>query len=198
MPVKTAADLIALAKAKRGKLSFGSYGIGSSNHLVAELFNSMAGIEANHIPYRGSAPMMTDLIGGRIHLRVRWDRDHARLYSSNTVRCSACPPPNAHRPSRWADDLRIGRSGVRSLGLVCPVRAGGHPPGRVDLLNGKLNAALAPPEVRENFLKMGNVPVGGGPDVLAAKVQAELDEMDGDRAREEHPHRAISRNSDHG
>src|SRR3954467_12027869 len=66
LPVRTAADLIALAKAKPGELSFGSYGTGSSNHLVAELFNRMAGIQANHIPYRGSAPMMTDLIGGRI------------------------------------------------------------------------------------------------------------------------------------
>ena len=66
VPAKTAAELIALAKAKPGTLSFGSYGNGSSNHLVAELFNTMAGIETNHIPYRGSAPMMTDLIGGRI------------------------------------------------------------------------------------------------------------------------------------
>jgi tripartite-type tricarboxylate transporter receptor subunit TctC len=66
VPVKTAADLIALARTKPGELSFGSYGIGSSNHLVAELLNTMADIETNHIPYRGSAPMMTDLIGGRI------------------------------------------------------------------------------------------------------------------------------------
>ena len=66
VPVKNAADLIALAKAKPGQLSFGSYGTGSNNHLIAELLNSMAGIQTNHIPYRGSAPMMTDLIGGRI------------------------------------------------------------------------------------------------------------------------------------
>src|SRR4029079_15613845 len=66
VPVKTVGDLIALAKAKRGELSFGSYGIGRTQHPVAELLNSMAGIEANHIPYRGSPPMMTDLIGGRI------------------------------------------------------------------------------------------------------------------------------------
>src|SRR5262249_47869544 len=66
VPVKNAADLIALAKSKPGALSFGSYGTGSINHLVAELLNSMAGISTNHVPYRGSAPMMTDLIGGRI------------------------------------------------------------------------------------------------------------------------------------
>src|SRR3954470_11526646 len=80
VPVKTAADLVALAKAKPGTLSFGSYGTGSSNHLVAELLNTMAGIETNHIPYRGSAPMMTDLIGGPYPVRVRRHRGDAGLY----------------------------------------------------------------------------------------------------------------------
>ena len=78
VPVRTATDLIALAKAKPGTLSFGSYGNGSSNHLVAELFNTMAGIETNHIPYRGSAPMMTDLIGGRIQFAFDGIVDHHR------------------------------------------------------------------------------------------------------------------------
>ena len=61
LPVKTVADLIALARSKPGELSFGTWGNGSINHLAAELFNSMAKIQANHIPYRGSAPVMTDL-----------------------------------------------------------------------------------------------------------------------------------------
>src|SRR3954466_4894016 len=86
LPVKTAADLIALAKAKPGELSFGSYGTGSSNHLVAELFNSMAGIQANHIPYRGSAPMMTDLIGGRIQYAFDGVATTLGYIRSNTVR----------------------------------------------------------------------------------------------------------------
>src|SRR5262245_26524028 len=59
-------DLIDLAHARRGKLSYASYGTGSINHLAAELFNAMAEIQANHVPYRGSAPALTDLIAGRI------------------------------------------------------------------------------------------------------------------------------------
>src|SRR4030081_1190458 len=86
VPVKTAADLVALAKAKPGTLSFGSYGTGSSNHLVAELLNTMAGIETNHIPYRGSAPMMTDLIGGRIQFAFDGIATTIGYVRSNMVR----------------------------------------------------------------------------------------------------------------
>src|SRR5262249_38493279 len=67
LPAKSVTELIALARSRPGELSFGSYGTGSINHLGAELFNSMAGIQANHVPYRGSAPAMTDLIAGRLH-----------------------------------------------------------------------------------------------------------------------------------
>ena len=66
LPVKNVSDLIALGRSRAGELSFGSYGTGSINHLGAELFNSMAKIQANHVPYRGSAPAMTDLIAGRL------------------------------------------------------------------------------------------------------------------------------------
>src|SRR5215475_6707796 len=66
LPARTVKELIALGRSRPGELSFGSYGTGSINHLGAELFNSMAGIQANHVPYRGSAPAMTDLIAGRI------------------------------------------------------------------------------------------------------------------------------------
>src|SRR5258708_17656357 len=86
VPVKTAADLIALAKSKPGVLSFGSYGTGSNNHLVAELLNTMAGMETSHIPYRGSAPMMTDLIGGRIQFAFDGVATTVGYIRSNTVR----------------------------------------------------------------------------------------------------------------
>ena len=66
LPAKSVAEFIALAQSKPGQLSFGSYGTGSINHLGAELFNSMAHIQTNHVPYRGSAPALTDLVGGRL------------------------------------------------------------------------------------------------------------------------------------
>src|SRR3954447_20151551 len=110
LPVKTAADLIALAKAKPGELSFGSYGTGSSNHLVAELFNSMAGIQANHIPYRGSAPMMTDLIGGRIQYAFDGVATTLGYIRGGTVRLLGVS--SAKRSAVLPDDPTIAESAV--------------------------------------------------------------------------------------
>ena len=175
VPVKTAADLIALAKTKPGELSFGSYGTGSSNHLVAELFNTMAGIETSHVPYRGSAPMMTDVIGGRIQFAFDGIASTLGYVRSNTVRLLGVS--TAKRSPVLPDEPTISESAVPGFeatvwfAMFAPA---GTPKDVVDLLNRKINEALAPAEVRESFLKLGNEPVGGGPDVLAAQVQSEL------------------------
>ncbi len=175
VPVKTAADLIALAKAKPDELAFGSYGTGSSNHLVAELLNSMAGIKTNHIPYRGSAPMMTDLIGGRIQFAFDGIAVTLGYIRASTVRLLGVS--TAKRSPVLPDEPTIAEFAVPGFeasvwfGLFAPA---GTPKAVVDLLNSKVNAALAPPEVKESFLRVGNEPVGGGPEVLAAKVQTEL------------------------
>jgi tripartite-type tricarboxylate transporter receptor subunit TctC len=176
VPVKSAADLIALAKAKPGALAFGSYGNGSSNHLIAELFNTMAGIETNHIPYRGSAPMMTDLIGGRIQFAFDGIATTHGYVHSNTVRLLGVS--TAKRSPILPDGPTIAESAVPGFeasvwfALFAPA---GTPKAAIDLLNSKVNVALATAEVKENFLRVGNEPVGGGPEVLAAKVQAELE-----------------------
>jgi len=175
VPVKTAANLIALAKTKPGELSFGSYGTGSSNHLVAELLNTLAGIETNHIPYRGSAPMMTDVIGGRIQFAFDGVAATLGYIRSNTVRMLGVS--SLKRSPVLPDEPTISESAVPGFeamvwfGLFAPA---GTPKVVVDLLNSKVNAALAPPEVREGFLNIGNEPAGGGPEILAATVQAEL------------------------
>ena len=70
VPAKTTAELIALAKASLVNLHTARTAPGSNNHLASELLNSMAGIQTDHIPYRGSAPLLTDLIGGRIHFAL--------------------------------------------------------------------------------------------------------------------------------
>ena len=154
VPVKTAADLIALAKTKPGELSFGSYGTGSSNHLVAELFNTMAGIETSHVPYRGSAPMMTDVIGGRIQFAFDGIASTLGYVRSNTVRLLGVS--TAKRSPVLPDEPTISESAVPGFEATVWF------------------AMFAPAEVRESFLKLGNEPVGGGPDVLAAQVQSEL------------------------
>jgi len=175
VPVKSAADLIALAKRQPGTLSFGSYGTGSSNHLVAELLNTMAGIETRHIPYRGSAPMMADVIGGRIQFAFDGIAVTLGYIRGGTVRSLGVS--TSKRSPVLPDEPTIAEAAVPGFeasvwfGLFAPA---GTPKAVVDLLNSKVNAALAPAEVRDAFLKVGNEPVGGGPDVLAAKVQSEL------------------------
>ena len=134
VPVKTAADLIALAKAKPGDAVVRFVRQRQQQSPVAELFNTMAGIQANHIPYRGSAPMMTDLIGGRIQFAfdgvattlgyIRQQHDAAaRRVTASARRCcpmsrrSPNPPFRDSTASVWFGFVRAGRhaQGRRSI-----------------------------------------------------------------------------------
>ncbi|MFL6798271.1 MAG: Bug family tripartite tricarboxylate transporter substrate binding protein [Xanthobacteraceae bacterium] len=175
VPVKNTAELVGLAKEKPGDLSFGSYGIGSSNHLVAELLNTMAGIQSTHVPYRGSAPMMTDLIGGRIQFAFDGVAATLGYIRGGSVRMLGIS--SSKRTPLHPDEPTIAESAVPGFdasvwfGLFAPA---GTPQSAVALLNAKINAVLALPEVQEGFLRVGNEPVGGGPEVLAAQVQSEL------------------------
>ena len=175
VPAKTAAELIALAKAKPGEIAFGSYGTGSINHLAAELLNSMTGISTNHIPYRGSAPMMTDLIGGRLQFAFDGVSTTLGYIRAGTVRMLAVS--GSKRTPVHPDAPTISESAAPGFdagiwfGLFAPA---GTPQPAVELLSSKVNAILALPEVKEGLLKLGLEPEGGGPDVLARRVQSEL------------------------
>jgi tripartite-type tricarboxylate transporter receptor subunit TctC len=172
---KSAKELIALVKAKPGELSFGSYGTGSINHLGGELFNSMAGIQANHIPYRGSAPMLTDLIAGRIHFAFDGVSTSLGYIQAGTVRLLGVAGTN--RSPIHPDQPTISESALPGFdttvwfGLFAPAAT---PKAVVDLLNQKANAAVAAPGVKESLAKLGIETVGGGPEVLAKRVQTEM------------------------
>jgi tripartite-type tricarboxylate transporter receptor subunit TctC len=176
VPAKNAKELIALAKSKPGELAFGSYGTGSINHLAGELFNSMAGIQANHIPYRGSAPMMTDLIGGR--LQYAFDGVATTLGYIQNKTVTMLGVSGTSRSSVHPDEPTISEAAVPGFdvmiwfGLFAPAKT---PKAVVDLLNTRVNTILANPELKASFLKLGLEPMGGGSDVLAAKVQSEMD-----------------------
>jgi tripartite-type tricarboxylate transporter receptor subunit TctC len=175
LPAKSAKDLIALARSKPGELSFGSYGTGSINHLGGELFNAMAGIQTNHIPYRGSAPMLTDLIGGRIHYAFDGVSTSLGYIQSASVRLLGVA--GTSRSSLHPEAPTISESALPGFdtmvwfGLFAPAAT---PKPIVALLNQKANAALGAPGVKESFTKLGIEPAGGGPEILAKKVQAEM------------------------
>jgi tripartite-type tricarboxylate transporter receptor subunit TctC len=175
LPVKSVIELIALAKSKRGRVSFGSYGTGSINHLGAELFNSMAGIEASHVPYRGSAPAMTDLIAGRLDYLFDGVSTSIGDIEAGTIRTLGIAGPR--RSPVLPDVSTIAESGLPGFdtsvwfGLFAPA---GTPKPVVGLLNRKMNAVLSLATTKEALEKLGIDPAGGAPEVLAAKVQSEM------------------------
>jgi len=175
LPAKSVKEFIALAREKPGQLSFGSYGTGSINHLGAELFNSMAKIQTNHVPYRGSAPALVDLIGGRIDFTfdgVSTSLDHVR---SGTLRLLGVA--GSHRSPVLPDAPTVSEAGVPGFdtsvwfALFAPAHT---PKVAVDKINAKMNAVLASPQVKEAFVRLGFETVGGTPEVLATRVKTEM------------------------
>ena len=175
LPAKSVSELITLARSRPGELSFGSFGTGSINHLAAELFNSMAGIKANHIPYRGSAPALTDLIAGRLHYTFDGVSTSLGYVQAGTIRALAITSPA--RSPVVADQPTIAESGLPGFdtvtwsGLFAPA---GTPKAVVELVNRKASAVLTSPRTRESFAKLGMEAVGGSADGLARKVEVEL------------------------
>lgn len=175
VPARSVKELIALAKSKPGELAFGSYGVGSSNHLATELFNSMAGIQANHIPYRGSAPMMTDLIGGRIQYAFDGVSTTVGYIQNKTVTMlgvSGISRSPIHPDARTVSEAAVpGYDVTVWFALFAPAKTS---KAVIDLVNSRVNTVLADPEVKAGFLRLGLEPLGGTSDFLAAKVQAEM------------------------
>jgi tripartite-type tricarboxylate transporter receptor subunit TctC len=164
-----------LARGRPGELSFGSYGTGSINHLGAELFKSMAGIRASHVPYRGSAPALTDLVAGRLHYLFDGVSTSLGYIQAGTVRTLGVAGPQ--RTAILPAAPTIAESGLPGFdtmvwfGLFAPA---GTPKPIIDILNAKSNAVLALPAVKEGLAMLGIDAVGGSPEILAAKVVAEL------------------------
>jgi tripartite-type tricarboxylate transporter receptor subunit TctC len=188
LPANSVSEFVALARSKPGQLSFGSYGNGSINHLGAELFNSMAKIETKHIPYRGSAPALTDLIGGQLDYTFDGVSTSLGYVQAGTLRLLGVAAPN--RSPVLPDAPTISEAGVPGFdttvwfGLFAPART---PKAITDLLNSKTNAVLSSQEVKDSFQRLGFEAMGGGPDVLAKRVQMELQKW-ADLVREKNIH----------
>jgi tripartite-type tricarboxylate transporter receptor subunit TctC len=174
-PAKTAADLVAMERAQPGKLNYGSFGTGSINHLAGELFNAMGRIQANHIPYRGSAPAQTDLIAGRLQFMFSSGSALLSYFENKTMKLLGVAGDE-----RWPvlpTYPTISESGVPGYeasvwyGLFAPANT---PKPIVDLLNSKMNAVLTNPKVAESFTKFGIHAQGGTPDMLGRRVQTEI------------------------
>lgn len=173
-PYKSPRDIVAAAKANPGKLTFGSGGNGNSGHLSAELFKSVAKIDAQHVPYKGNSPAMIDLIGGR--LDFMFDNGAVPHILGGKVRGLAVA---SERRLASVPDIptfdELGMPGVHLstwFGLAVPK---GTPAPIVDKLNKALTAALQKPDVSKRLIDMGAEPKTSTPAEFASFWKREID-----------------------
>ncbi|QOL48973.1 Bug family tripartite tricarboxylate transporter substrate binding protein [Massilia litorea] len=167
-------ELVALAKARPGKLTYASAGNGTTVHLAAELFNSMAGVDIVHVPYKGSAPAVTDLMGGQVD--IMFDSLSSAKPYVESGRLKALAVTTAKRSSVFPNVPTISESGLPGYELsgwyavFVPART---PKPIVDRLNAELVKALKQANVRARFAQIGAEPVGSSPQELAATLKTE-------------------------
>ena len=176
LPVNSVADLIKLAKAKPGSINFASSGNGTSIHLSGELFKTMAGVDMTHVPYKGSAPALTDLIGGQV--QVMFDNLPSSLPYIKAGKLRAIAVTSSKRAPALPDVPTISESGLPGFdasswfGILAPA---GTPPAVVARLNTEVNKWLQTPEAKEQLLAQGAQAAGGAPEQFAAFIRSETD-----------------------
>jgi tripartite-type tricarboxylate transporter receptor subunit TctC len=174
LPAKTLKEFIALAKAEPGKINFASAGSGSGIHLGTELLAYMAGIKMTHIPYKGSAPALTDLIGGHVALYFSSLPPAIGLVKDGKVRALAVTGPTRSKVfpdlPTVAEAALPGFEAVLHYGIVAPA---GTPRPVVDKLNGAMRVALALPEVQARIDTDGAEPMASTPEQYAADIDRE-------------------------
>ena len=175
LPVKSVGEFIAYAKAHPGEINYASGGNGSSAHLSAELFKSMTGIRMNHVPYKGSTPALTDLIGGQVQVMIGNLPPMLQHVKSGKLRALAVTTlkryPGLPEVPTVAESGLPGFETVAWFGLFAPA---GTPKDIVARLNREVNAIVAQPEVRERLLGLGMEPALGTPEDYTARQAADI------------------------
>jgi tripartite-type tricarboxylate transporter receptor subunit TctC len=175
-PAKNVAELIALIKAKPDSVSFASSGNGQSTHLAAELFSSMAGVRMTHVPYKGSAPALNDLIAGQVPLM--FDTMLSAMPHVKAGKLRALAITGVQRSPAAPDVPTIAESGLAGYqayawnGVMVPV---GTPPAVVARLSEELKAALAQPAVQERFAAQGFSAIWTSPADTSSFLKAEVE-----------------------
>ena len=175
LPARTVPELIAYAKANPGKIAYGSTGNGSISHLTAEYFKSATGVDMQHIPYKGDAPLINDLLAGRV--QVAFGTAVSFLEHVKAGKLHALAVTDA-RPSPIAPNLPTVAAAVPNFealqwfGFFAPR---GVPRDVVTRVNADINKVLQMPEVAERFRQAGVAVAGGTPDVFAGFVRKDAD-----------------------
>jgi tripartite-type tricarboxylate transporter receptor subunit TctC len=174
VPARSVAELVAYLKANPGKVNFGTAGNGASNHLSAEYFRSVAGVDMVHVPYKGSPPAVTDLLGGQIS--VMFETGPLTVPHVKTGKLRALAVASAQRSSALPELVTIAESGypgfeaVGWAGLLAPA---GTPREIVTRVNAEMVRSLAMPELKERFVAMGAELVSSTPEEFDAYIRSE-------------------------
>jgi tripartite-type tricarboxylate transporter receptor subunit TctC len=175
VPAKSVTELVALAKAKPGTINYASTGSGTSNHISMELFKLMTGTSITHVPYKGSGPAVTDLLGGQV--QVMFDNVPNVLQHVRAGKLRALGVSGMTRSPLAPDVPTVNESGVPGyevgvwFGLAAPA---GTPRDVIDKLNAEVTKMLALPEVKQRFLAQGVEAVGGTPAEAAEHVRTQM------------------------
>jgi tripartite-type tricarboxylate transporter receptor subunit TctC len=174
-PYKTLADAVNTAKSKPGQVNFASPGNGTVAHLTSEMFQKAAGVQTQHVPYKGAAQAMTDVISGTVDLYMSSVPTLLGQIKQGKLR------PLAVTSARRVDDLpdvpTINESGYKGFdavtwfGLLAPA---GTPKDVIARINAEFNKALAQPELRKRLADEGADPAGGTPEQFAALIKDEI------------------------
>jgi tripartite-type tricarboxylate transporter receptor subunit TctC len=175
LPVKSVAELVALAKAKPGELTFASGGNGTSTHLGVELLKAVAGIEMVHVPYKGTGPAVTDLVGGHVNMLMGGISSARSHVEEGRLRALAVTGEQRSLAMPEVPTFKeLGYAGVNSSsywGLLAPA---GTPRPIVDRLSREVAKALADPAVIQRLHGLGYDLIGGSADEYAANIKSEM------------------------
>jgi len=176
VPANNLRELIALAKAKPGALSFGSSGTGGSAHLACEMLNQRAGIELVHIPYKGGSQAITDAVGGQVPLVCTAIATAQQFIKNGKLKAlgisSAKRDPAMPEVPTFVESGLPGFVVTSWMGILAPANT---PRAIVDRLQTEIAAVLQLPDVRARYAVLGIDPVGNKPEEYAAQLKADLD-----------------------
>jgi tripartite-type tricarboxylate transporter receptor subunit TctC len=176
VPATTVKELVALAKARPGQLNFGSSGTGGSNHLAGELFNAMAGVKMLHIPYKGNAPALADLVGGHVDVVFNGVTSAIALIRGGKLR--ALSVTSAKRSGVLPDVPTMDEAGLKGFeatawnGLAGPARL---PREIVTRLHAEIVRILSTADLREKLRADGSDPVGSSPEEFTRYLRTETE-----------------------
>jgi tripartite-type tricarboxylate transporter receptor subunit TctC len=177
-PAKTVAEFIAYAKANPGKVNMASSGNGTSVHLSGELFKAMTGVELQHVPYRGSAPAITDLLGGRV--QVMFDNMPSSISHIKSGSLRVLAVTTATRSPELPDVPTVGET-VKDyeasawFGMGAPKNT---PKEIIEKLNGEINAILAEPEMKTRIGELGGITMIGSPAEFGQVIATETEKWE--------------------